>query len=424
MHEIIDVASDVGELADRLREAGVRVVIRYYNHGNSTRLPTKCLTRQELQALHEAGLSVAVVFEQRGGAGGNLSDLDAASGGRDGSQALSLATRMEQPQGSAIYFAVDSDFFRRSELDQIAEYFRQAKSALAGNYLVGVYGSGAVGGHLQKQGLVDHVWLAGALGWSGTRDALSEQSFTIFQQALEKRSEIGGFIYDGNVFNPSHANFGQFGADGVRPSPRGEGAAALFRVAARSTLNLRSGPGESFEVNRPVPNGTIVTGRGLEGPWMKVDLEGDGQVDGYMFARFLAAVSGGLPADPGAVLSPSGPGAPPRPIDFARDEMMRDVREVPGSASNPRIVMYHRTTHGREHGRRDAVVLVLCQLLRRAGRVPGHRQQSGDVLARGRLGPRRHRGAGGRRHRRVPAARPEQHGRGQRRPCRLFHQPR
>ncbi len=199
---------------------------------------------------------------------------------------------------------------------------------------------------MQNLGLVDHVWLAGALGWAGTRDALSDQIWTIFQQQLETRSEIGGFIYDGNVFNSSHANFGQFGPDGVSTSSQGEGSAALFRVIARSTLNLRAGPGESFDIIAPIASGTIVTGRGLEGPWMKVDVEGDGHVDGYMFARFLAAVSGGLPDDPGTVPSPFGPGAPRRPIDFARDELTRGVREVPGSASNPRIVMYHRTTEG------------------------------------------------------------------------------
>ena len=55
--------------------AGVQTVIRYYNNKNSATFPTKCLTAAELEALFDAGLSVAVVFQQRGGAGGNLDDL-------------------------------------------------------------------------------------------------------------------------------------------------------------------------------------------------------------------------------------------------------------------------------------------------------------------------------------------------------------
>ena len=62
MQEIIDVPSNVQEFAIALSEAGVKTVIRYYNRSNSSRLPTKCLTRPKLDALHSAGLSVAVVF--------------------------------------------------------------------------------------------------------------------------------------------------------------------------------------------------------------------------------------------------------------------------------------------------------------------------------------------------------------------------
>ena len=70
---------------------------------------------------------------------------------------------------------------------------------------------------------------------------------------------------------------------------------------------------------------------------MKVDVQGDGDVDGYMHAGFLEAVSGGLPLE-----LPTGR----RPIDVARAELDLDVREIAGSTHNPRIVMYHKTTSG------------------------------------------------------------------------------
>jgi len=214
MQEIIDVPSNVQEFAIALSEAGVKTVIRYYNRSNSSRLPTKCLTRPELDALHSAGLSVAVVFEQGGGANGDLEDLSDANGTADAERALDLARMMAQPEGSAIYFAVDSDYTSRAELDQIASYFGKVKGVIGGRYGIGVYGSGLVGGRLKTLGLVDFIWLAGATGWSGTKDALAAGNWTIFQKFLDVRSEVGGFDCDGNVINPSFETFGQFGAGG------------------------------------------------------------------------------------------------------------------------------------------------------------------------------------------------------------------
>lgn len=337
MHEIIDVPQDVGQYAERLAAAGVKTVIRYYNHRNGLALPTKALTRRELDALHGAGLSVAIVFQQRGGAGGNISDLSAAAGGRDATRALQLAGVIAQPSGSALYFAVDHDYFRQADLDQIEGYFRAARTAIGGRFAIGVYGSGTVARRLRTAGLVDHIWLAGAGGWSGTRQAREEGLWTIDQRHLELTSPIGGFAYDGNVANPAHASFGQFGPGGVLDTGRTVPGGALFRVVARSGLNLRSGPGEEYRIMQTLPNGAVVTGRGVTGPWMQIDLEGDAQADGYMFASYLQPVSGGLPI-------PSAQAR--RPIDVARAELAMNVSEFPGPTHNPRIVLYHGTTTG------------------------------------------------------------------------------
>jgi uncharacterized protein (TIGR02594 family) len=128
------------------------------------------------------------------------------------------------------------------------------------------------------------------------------------------------------------------------------GSAALFEVTARSGLNLRSGPGENFRVLQTLDTGTIVTGVGRDGSWIKVDLEGDGQADGFVFANFLQAVSGGLPAPlpvaPSAAPPLGATTVTPRPIDIARQELALGVAEIPGRDDNPRIVMYHRTTEG------------------------------------------------------------------------------
>ncbi len=214
MHAIIDVASDVGAVADRLAAAGVETVIRYYNHRNSTALPSKCLTRPERDALHRAGLAVAVVFQQRGGAGGAIEDFDAENGARDAARALALAEGLGQPHGSAIYFAVDWDFADDAALSRIGAHFDRIRTALDGRFAVGVYGSGLIGTRLLRDGLADHVWLAWDTTWSGTRAALADGSWSLFQSAPHLTSAIGGFGYDGNVANPAIPDFGASAATG------------------------------------------------------------------------------------------------------------------------------------------------------------------------------------------------------------------
>ncbi|MDO5705431.1 MAG: DUF1906 domain-containing protein [Paracoccus sp. (in: a-proteobacteria)] len=107
MFTIIDVARNVEGFAPAIAARGITTVIRYYNHRNSSRLPDKALSRAELAALTGAGLSVAIVFQQNGGAGGQISDFHNGKGDRDARCALQLAEVLGQPAGSAIYFAVD-----------------------------------------------------------------------------------------------------------------------------------------------------------------------------------------------------------------------------------------------------------------------------------------------------------------------------
>jgi hypothetical protein len=62
-------------------------------------------------------------------------------------------------------------------------------------------------------------------------------------------------------------------------------------VIARSGLNLRKGPGEGFGIALVLPAGTVVIVRQYHGPardWALVDINGDGLLDGYLFADYLA----------------------------------------------------------------------------------------------------------------------------------------
>jgi hypothetical protein len=77
-------------------------------------------------------------------------------------------------------------------------------------------------------------------------------------------------------------------------------APGRYVVIARDGLKLRGGPGTNFESEKTLPAGTElnVVGVSSQDPsWVRVDLEGDGLLDGYVFASFLAPAE--LHAAPG-----------------------------------------------------------------------------------------------------------------------------
>ena len=89
------------------------------------------------------------------------------------------------------------------------------------------------------------------------------------------------------------ANAASRGWQNPRPLPPDPNTPSLFLVNARSGLNLRRGPGTGFSIITTLPTGTVVTVQDFDGTdqeWAKVDLEGDGTTDGYLFRTFLRPV--------------------------------------------------------------------------------------------------------------------------------------
>lgn len=60
-------------------------------------------------------------------------------------------------------------------------------------------------------------------------------------------------------------------------------------VMARGRLWLRKGPGLGFEPAGLLVEGTELSVLGFDGEWARVDLQGDGRIDGHVFAAFLGA---------------------------------------------------------------------------------------------------------------------------------------
>lgn len=135
---------------------GYRFVCRYL-------VPTgwKRLTKEEADILSEAGLQIVSVFERK---------ADRALGGReaglqDGALAVRTAREVGQPEGSAIYFAVDFDA-NAAQMPVVLDYIRAASEATPG-YATGVYGSYAVIEAVRSAGACSRFWQTYA--WSRGR---------------------------------------------------------------------------------------------------------------------------------------------------------------------------------------------------------------------------------------------------------------
>lgn len=144
--------------ASALKSAGFEYAMRY--------LPThawKGLTAEEVRAIQGAGLKLVSILQKSANYAGYFTK---EQGRKDGADAQQLAGNLGQPRGSAVYFAVDYDCRRPSELANVASYFEGVKETLK-HYKVGVYGSHTVVNHMRNK--VDYFWQTYA--WSSGKVA-------------------------------------------------------------------------------------------------------------------------------------------------------------------------------------------------------------------------------------------------------------
>ena len=64
-----------------------------------------------------------------------------------------------------------------------------------------------------------------------------------------------------------------------------------YSVTARGGLRLRSGPGLEFDSTTMLATGSRAYLMQRRGDWAEVDLDGDGFVDGWVFATYLQPVA-------------------------------------------------------------------------------------------------------------------------------------
>ncbi len=278
---IIDTNHRTTAKLSSLAASGVTATIRYY--ARFTQQPEKRLVRSEAEAILNAGMSIAVVHQA---AGDRASAFSHDSGIADATYARNYGAKViRQPEGSAIYFGVDFDADQPDVNNRIVPYFQAVRSILQSSdqlpkYKVGVYGDGVTLKTLLDGGLVEFTWISQSVGFPGSKQFKNSNRWTLFQHLPSKTD---GLDLDVNDLNPAFSDFGAFHRLNSLPvlTPR-------LVVKARGGLRLRAGPGTEFDVQKVLPFGTEVSVVSRSGDFAAIDLNGDGAIDGFGFAAFLA----------------------------------------------------------------------------------------------------------------------------------------
>jgi len=191
-----DAPTPVDALIPRIKAHGYEFVVRYLSYNSR-----KNLSPGEAKKLSGAGLDLVAVFEARGNV---IDNFTSEQGAKDAAQALQLAAQIGQPEGSAIYFAVDLDATAHQIIVAIMPYFAAVKKGVCGKHRVGVYGSGLVCDSLRKADLAELFMLACASGWQGTKTFTGAH----LRQSLPTGRDGFGFQVDPD--EAMTADFGQF----------------------------------------------------------------------------------------------------------------------------------------------------------------------------------------------------------------------
>lgn len=168
---IIDTNHDVTRHLSALKAAGVQTIIRYISAINPS--GEKTIKPLEAHAIAAAGLRLGLVCEGWGDfAHGGISSV---AGSRDAKFCLSYAATLGAPDDACIYFAVDTDASDQQIQGLVTPYFNAIGDVFTDDtpYRIGAYGSGDVCSAVDD--LVDLTWLSCSLGWSGSREYLTEQ---------------------------------------------------------------------------------------------------------------------------------------------------------------------------------------------------------------------------------------------------------
>jgi len=250
---IIDTNNNVSGHLSVLKALGVTAIGRYYASSQRKRV-----TRIEASAISAAGLDLFVVFENSGDP-----QLSFESGVHDAQIALGQAEALGQPEGTAIYFALEHDKFGGFGTDHIPglkRYLDGVKHVLGPQYKVGVYGDGVVCKTALDAGLCDFTWLSASTKHPGTPEFTASGRATLIQGkrspndrggAIDKT--IDGLSIDFNI--ALKPDFGQFRLTAEKPAIAAKAPPTSF---AETSVPMDTGTGPAPASPVPVlPGGWV-----------------------------------------------------------------------------------------------------------------------------------------------------------------------
>lgn len=280
---------------EALENAGIDTVFRYYSDKNNANLNCKNVTRRERDILHDHGVSLAIVYQFEGRAKNRYAGARADA---DARFCLERARVIGQPEGSAIYFGVDSDAALNSDQDVLA-YFETVNALFDGRYRVGVYAAGARCRLLRDAGLATFFWVPEAPAWAGTRAFLNSGDWTLYQNKtnIDKNATTSGLgqpiAIDTNILNPAaRPTLGAFQRDGsIKTYDQ-----ARLQAVAQARFWVKDGKLDVYYE----PNGAVVGHLciartvhvlDMHGDWAMIDVDEDGTIDGFCRRSGLAPLS-------------------------------------------------------------------------------------------------------------------------------------
>lgn len=246
-----DCATKLTEkMAKDLKGAGFEYAARYLGES------WKSFDKKEAEIIQKAGIKLISIFQK---SANKLSYFTEKQGSVDGKDAEKWAKAVGQPEGTAIYFAVDCDMTGK-QMSIIQSYFLAVKKQLP-SYKVGIYGSYAV--MYAMKNYADYFWQTYA--WSR-----GEVAPFIHMYQHENNIIIEGVNIDRNRIMQSPGHWGSEAAKISKYTVQQETGAFVTAADAQAGLNqkgtVKQGTYSIFNTSQGMINVTKV--EGTPGSWI------------------------------------------------------------------------------------------------------------------------------------------------------------
>lgn len=125
----------------------------------------KNVTETEVTNIRKAGLKIGMIWETTA-----TRALQGQGAGKyDSWTAVAAMQRFGAPPQATIFATVDKDVNTEAQINAVEDYFVAFDAGISKWFQIGGYANGTALTRLKEDGLL-LTWLAGAMGWSGSRD--------------------------------------------------------------------------------------------------------------------------------------------------------------------------------------------------------------------------------------------------------------